>query len=239
MVVIASYKNSQWYERNLASVIAQDYENFRVIYVDDCSPDSTGDLVESFIKKYNQQDRIKLIKNTVRIGAMENLYNSIHSCEDDEIIITLDGDDWLAHSGVLRKINEVYSDSEILMSYGQYRSWPDNGIGCSRQIPEAIINNNSYRGYGWCSSHLRSFYAHLFKKIKREDFIINGKFFSMAWDLAMMFPMLEMAGHKAKFISDVLYIYNVANPINDSKVNLQLQQNLEHIIRSKSRYARL
>lgn len=52
-------------------------------------------------------------------------------------------------------------------------------------------------------------------------------FYRMAWDQAMMFPMLEMSGHRAKFISDVPYIYNAANPINDCKVDRQLQRSLE------------
>jgi len=32
------------------------------------------------------------------------------------------------------------------------------------------------------------------KKIAKEDLMYEGKFFEMAWDLAFMFPMLEMAG---------------------------------------------
>lgn len=240
VVVVPSYKNSQWYEKNLASIVAQKYENFRVIYIDDCSPDNTGELVEKYIAKHNIGHKIKLIRNTVRVGAMQNLYDAIHSCEDDEIIVTLDGDDWFAHPEVLTKLDTIYSDPNVWMTYGQYRSWPDNGIGCSRQIPAHVIDGNSFRTFGWCSSHLRSFYTWLFKKIKREDFLDpQGKFYPMAWDLAMMFPMLEISGHRSKFVPDVLYIYNVANPINDSKVNIQLQQGLEKIIRGKKKYDRI
>lgn len=240
VIIIPSYKNSQWYERNLASVMAQNYENFRAVYIDDCSPDNTGELVEQYIAKNNFGHKIKLIRNSVRVGAMQNLYEAIHSCEDDEIIVTLDGDDWLAHPEVLTRIDSLYSDPNVWMTYGQYRSWPDNGIGCSRQIPTQVIEGNSFRSYGWCSSHLRSFYTWLFKKIKKEDFLDSfGKFYPSAWDLALMFPMLEMSGYRSKFIPDVLYIYNVDNPINDFKVDLGLQQRLEKNIRSKKRYDRI
>jgi hypothetical protein len=61
----------------------------------------------------------------------------------------------------------------------------------------------------------------------------------MAWDQATMFSMLEMPRHRAKFISDVLYVYEAANLINDSKVNRQLQRNLEMEIRAQKRYDRL
>ena len=89
VVIIPSYKNSKWYERNLSSVLSQEYNNYRVIYTDDCSPDKTGELVEDFRDK-NDFDNMEVIINKARVGAMENLYNMIHSCDDDEIVIGSD-----------------------------------------------------------------------------------------------------------------------------------------------------
>lgn len=236
VVVIPSYKNSRWYEKNLKSVIEQQYDNFRAVYTDDCSPDGTGSLVEEYLSKNDNKKRVQLIKNTTRIGALENLYNMINSCEDDEIIVTLDGDDWLATDKVLDRVNQEYT-SDVWMTYGQFKEYPGDGAGCSVQIPKHIIQSQAFRRYRWCSSHLRTFYAWLFKRINKEDLKYNGSFFSMAWDLAFMFPMLEMSGHRSRYIPDILYIYNVENPINDSKVNLKLQQSYEMLIRRKKPYA--
>ena len=145
IVVIPSYNNCQWYKYNLFSLCTQDYDNFRAIYVDDCSSDKTGELVENFIVNNNLGSRIHLIRNPVRVGAMQNLYRIIHSCDDNEIIVILDGDDWFAHNGVLKKINEMYSNSNCWMTYGQYISWPDNVLGYSRQIPFHVIETNNFR----------------------------------------------------------------------------------------------
>ena len=41
VVIIPSYNNVRWVEKNLMSVFEQKYENFRVIYIDDCSTDGT------------------------------------------------------------------------------------------------------------------------------------------------------------------------------------------------------
>src|SRR3989304_7228452 len=100
VVVIPSYKNENWCDKNLQSVFSQNYLNFRVLYTNDCSPDGTAQLVQRFIDNYNISDKIKFINNSERLGAMHNLYNMIHSCEDDEIVVTLDGDDMLAHTHV-------------------------------------------------------------------------------------------------------------------------------------------
>ena len=240
-VIIPSYNNHQWYERNLSSVIGQDYQSFRVIYVDDCSSDGTGELVKQFIADTDSESLIQLISNSDRIGALQNIYNTVNTCDDEEIVILLDGDDWLAHDGVLTKVNEVYANLNCWMTYGQYRSWPDNIIGgYSREIPVNVIEANNLREIEWCSSHLRTFYAWLFKLIRVEDLVSPcGTFYQMAWDQAIMFPMLEMSGYRAKFISEVLYIYNAANPLNDSKIDRELQRSLETAIRMQKRYNRL
>jgi glycosyltransferase involved in cell wall biosynthesis len=240
VIVIPSYNNRQWYQRNLSSVCAQEYDNFRVIYVDDGSSDQTGACVAKFIADHAVGHRIQLICNPIRVGALENLYRSIHTCADQEIVVLLDGDDWFPHHKVLQKLKAVYSDPHCWMTYGQYESWPEPVPVYSKQIPHQITDANNFREYDWCASHLRSFYAWLFKRIEREDFISPwGTFYPMAWDQALMLPMLEMSGHRAKFIPDVLYTYNTANPINDSKINRPLQQQCETAIRLQKRYDRL
>ena len=62
------------------------------------------------------------------------------------------------------------------------------------------------------------------------------KFYKAAWDLAFVFPLLEMAGKKAKYIKDILYVYNRQNPLNEDKINHKLQLSEEHEIRQKEKY---
>ncbi len=240
VVVIPSYKNSQWHARNLSSVCAQNYEQFRVIYIDDFSPDDTANLVETWLQQNKMSHKVTLIKNETRKGALENLYNAIHSCADDEIIVTLDGDDWFAHSQVISKLNTYYSDPNVWITWGSYMDHPQNSRGCSKPIPPQVHQSNNYRRSPWCTSHLRTFYKWLFANIKKEDLLApDGTFWNSAWDLAFMIPMIEMAGFRSKYIHDILYIYNNENPIQDYKVRLQEQQNFERLIRAKKTYNRI
>jgi len=54
-----------------------------------------------------------------------------------------------------------------------------------------------------------------------------------------MYPLAEMASERHAFIKQVLYIYNMSNPINDNRVNAQLQNELDAWIRKKTPYSRL
>ena len=238
VIVIPSYNNEKWCIENINSAINQNYSKYRVIFTDDCSSDSTFDKVNQAVRHCDKSDKFTLIRNQERLGALANLYNMIHSCDDDEIILTLDGDDWLANTEVLNKLNAVYAQ-DIWITYGQYQNYPDNGIGVAKEYPHHIIDSNKFRKHEWGASHLRTFYSWLFKKINKQDLFYNGKFMSMTWDFAMMLPMLEMAGFHSKFIPDILYRYNLENPINDHKVDGRLQQSLDRHVRGLPVYNRL
>ena len=239
VVVIPSYKNKKWYRKNLKSVLSQEYSNYSVIYTDDCSPDYTGSLVNRFLKRHDHEHKVTLIRNPKRLGALHNLYNMIHMCDDNAIIVTLDGDDWFPDNQVLKRLNKVYSSSEVWLTYGQFKMYPSNTIGWATAMPEDIVKNNAFRDYAHLPTHLRTFYAWLFKAIKFEDFLYLGDFFPMTWDMTMMFPMIEMAGERHMFIPDVMYMYNDANSISDHRVSRQLQAHLAQVMRAKKRYERL
>jgi glycosyltransferase involved in cell wall biosynthesis len=240
VVLVPSYNNSRWYERNLSSIVSQDYDNFSVVYTDDCSPDNTGELVREYIEKHDQQERVKLIENTERKGALCNLYNMIHECADDDIVVTLDGDDWLAHSGVLKRVNQEYQDNNVWFTWGSYMDHPQNSRGCCKPIPKTILDTKTYRRKPWCTSHLRTFKAKLFKLINRQDFNgPDGKWLDVAWDLSFYMPFVEMAGHHGRYIHDILYIYNNENPIQDYKIKIDQQTAMDRFIRSKRPYKKI
>lgn len=213
--ITASYNNKEWYQRNLDSAFNQTYDNWRMIYINDNSTDGTGDLVEEYIRNNQLEDKIQLINNKVRRGHLANQYYAIHSCNKKEIIVILDGDDWLAHNDVLYYLNDVYQDLNVWLTYGQFWYFKKNVKGFCRPIPAKVIQDNAIREHcEWYYSHLRSFYAGLFQSIKREDLFYKGNFFPMAADVATMYPMLEMCGGRFVCIPDVLYIYNDSNQLS-------------------------
>ncbi len=236
VVVVPSYNNAQWYRRNLDSICFQNYQNYRVIYIDDCSPDGTGALVQSYIDEHDLYDKVTLICNGHNCGAMANHYRAAWMCADDEIVVHVDGDDWLAHNNVLARVNAEYQNSDVWLTYGQFERFPDGQKGYCRPLQPAVIQWNAYRECDWITSHLRTFYAGLFKQIKLKSFMYEGDYFPVTCDMAMFFPLLELAGSHARCISDVLYVYNEQTELNDYKKRLLLQLHCDKVIRSGSKY---
>ncbi len=236
VVVIASYNNKDWYEWNLDSVCAQKYQNYRIIYIDDASTDGTGELARKYLKENAHQKNVTFLQNPFNCGQLQNQYRAIHTCRDDEIIIIVDGDDALDNDQVLSSINKVYANEDVWLTYGQFKFLRSGQRGICSAFPPEVIENRSFRYHKWVSSHLRTFYAWLYKQIKVEDLMWEGKFIPICTDLATMFPMLELAGKHFRYISDVLYLYNNINPLNGYKNKKSLQDAVAAFIQSKAPY---
>lgn len=242
VVVIPSYNNAMWYEKNLESVFKQrdTYSNFRVIYIDDASTDKTGDLVDSYVVRHGKNVSIRVIHHKKNQGALKNAIDIIYSCDNNEIIVTLDGDDWFNHNHVLADLNEIYKDKAVWMTYGQFLYWPTNKKGICRSFPDKVCKDSGYRDYEWISSHLRTFYAALFKKIDLDDLKHDGAYFSTACDLAIMFPMLEMCSghvHCRCIEQNFMYVHNRVNPLSDSSPrSYHKQRAMNKVIRKKKKY---
>jgi len=90
-------------------------------------------------------------------------------------------------------------------------------------------------------SHIRTWRAFLWRKIKEEDLKDeNGNYWQWSGDLCFMFPMLEMAGDEHyRFMTDINYIYNGDNPINEHKVDIDMVNNHASRIRAKAKYDKL
>lgn len=236
VIITASYKNAEWYKRNLDSLFNQKYENYRIIYIDDASPDGTGALVQDYIHECDQEKRVTLICNKERLGAVANIYNAAHMCKPDEIILIVDGDDWLAHDNVLNKLNEIYQDSNVWATYGQFMWFPFGLEGFAYPTSADVIENNNFRGAAWNITHLRTYYAAVYQQIKKEDLLYEGRFYPMTGDLAVMYPIMEMCGAHTAFVPDIIYIYNAENSMNDNKVNIELQGKCGHHILCRAPY---
>ncbi len=233
-IVVPFFNCEKYIKKCLDSILRQTYKRYQVQVIDDCSSDNSCEIAASICSNY---ENFKIIKNSKRIGALNNIYNSL-SIKIEEpsktIDLIIDGDDYLYSSDVLYFLNEKYIQSNCLITYGSHLS--SKGIQ-GKKYPKLIRKYNLYRNYFWYASHLRTFRHDLWLSINNNDLLDqNGNFFSVAWDLAIMFPMLEMAGNRQEFIKDVLYVYNDENPICDHNIRRKEQILAAEQIRKKTKY---
>jgi glycosyltransferase involved in cell wall biosynthesis len=237
-IITPFYNPGEFLEMCISSLMSQRYDDFQVIFVDDCSTD------ESFDKLPKDNPKAIIVKNEIRKTALENIHDAImNHCDPDDIVILVDGDDWLPNKNTLSYINDYYNNNDCWIMYGQ-ASWTDGRKGCASEYSQDEFNN--LRKSPFRVSHIRTFKAGLYQKIKEQDADFscmkdkNGSFYKMTYDVAIMFPIMEMAGlDKVKFNPSVTYIYNRSNPISDDRVNQQLQWDIHAEISNKKPFSKI
>lgn len=224
VIAVASYNNAPWVKENLDSIYSQELPKnctCEVYYMNDASTDGTGALVDAYFQKHHVPNTWHVIHNKERKMQLANYYTLIHSLDPKKIVLIVDGDDFLAHKRVLKALAKVYratiNGKRIWMTYGNYHRTCDGKKQKSvcEKIPSEVLRTNSFRSFRFVASHLRTFYAGLYQKIKKEDLMWKGKFLPMATDVATETPMMEMSskGHIYRF-TEVLYIYRTENPLS-------------------------
>lgn len=238
-IVVASYNCPNEIERCLQSIDDQDHRDFDVAIVDDCSEGDGGVFQRRIIEDYATPRGWSYTFNGVRRGAMCNQVTAIKAiCDDpDDVIVFCDGDDALAHPSVLSRLNTVYAEPGVDLTYGSYKPVPPSDT-CPpvRPFPADVIRDRSYRSfaqqYGTWWNHLRTFKYKLFQQMDEDvDFKdANGNWFMTSPDTAMMTPALELA-EKHVYIPEVLYHYTSSNPISEWRVHSELiNKNSDYIL---------
>ncbi len=191
------------------------------------------------MKKYLEKNtklgnRTTLYKSNVNCKQSTYKFLASRLCQDNEIMVFLDGDDWLKHPMVLHIINKTYQIYKPWVTYGNYEIYNKSGritypTFC-KQVSPQVIKKNNYRKSTFCTSHLKTCMAWLYKIIPIEYLLDpDGKFLSFSTDVAEMRCLIELAGPKNKFIPNILYVYNRENSNLYSSSSAKRKNNPESI----------
>jgi hypothetical protein len=239
--IITPFYNAEGFVgRCLYSLKRQQNSNFRCYMIDDLSTDNSAAVAGLYTA---DDDRFQLIQNEDKKYALANIaetINNIADIDDEDIVILLDGDDWLPCSTTLSHLEKTYTENDCLMTYGSYVYAPSGEKGVEpSEYPQDIIDNNSFRQDQWRASHLRTFKHKIWKQLDQKDLQNEEGYYKVAYDQAIMLPLLEMAGRRATYIPEVMHVYNRINPLNVDKTKQQEQFQTAQEVRAKKPYQRI
>ncbi|SHK55362.1 Glycosyltransferase involved in cell wall bisynthesis [Selenomonas ruminantium] len=86
-VILPTYNRAKWLLKSIKSVIEQDYQEWELIVVDDCSPDNTGEIVKELAKT---DARIRYIRNEVNKKLPASLNVGMRNAKGEYITWTSD-----------------------------------------------------------------------------------------------------------------------------------------------------
>jgi glycosyltransferase involved in cell wall biosynthesis len=90
-IAMATYNGEKYIREQLDSILKQTYQDFELIVCDDCSMDSTWEILKDYKKK---DRRIAIHQNDKNIGFKENFQKAILLCQSDYIALSDQDDIW-------------------------------------------------------------------------------------------------------------------------------------------------
>lgn len=140
-IAMATYNGEQFIEEQIESILAQDFVDFELVVHDDCSTDSTCEIVRGVEKRDN---RIKLLKNDRRIGVVKNFERAIKRCKGEYIALCDQDDIWKKNKLTVQlekmhKLEREYPEKPVMI-HSDLEMINDN----EKPISDSYMK---YRGY--------------------------------------------------------------------------------------------
>lgn len=137
-IITPCYSNASFIAETIESVIAQSYEDWEMIIVDDNSTDTSADIIRAYTAK---DRRIKFIPLVVNSGA-ENARNTAIEAAKGRYIAFLDSDDlWLTDK--LEQQLKFMKTHHLAFTYASYQLMDENSRVWGKFITPTDISYHS------------------------------------------------------------------------------------------------
>ena len=94
-IVIPVYNVEKYIERCVRTLFAQTLDDLEYIFVDDCSPDNSIDVMLKVLEEYPvRKPQVKLIRHEINQGVSQSRQDGVEAATG-EYIIHCDPDDWV------------------------------------------------------------------------------------------------------------------------------------------------
>lgn len=224
-VIIPAYNVQAYIDKALKSVLNQDFKNYEIIVVDDCSTDDTANVVS----KYSEVKLIKHTENKASGGARNTGLDNANG----EYIIFLDADDYLYANDVLTKVDKLIGNQKVDVVHMGFK------IGGNRDelvIPTEETCTKSYKAGGdiypnvwskcWNADFLNKNNIRFVEKRFYEDvlFVYNGIMKSQTYLIADFLVHTYISGRKNS-MTTTLNLKNVYDTVDNIRDMLEIKRN--------------
>lgn len=235
-VIVPIFKVEAFIERCAVNLLEQTLTDVELIFVDDCSPDSSFDILQSVLLRYPQKKgNVKIIRHERNLG-LPSARNSGLSVATGEYIFHCDSDDWLEKSGLELLYNDAVSNDADIVWCDWFLSFSGNERYMSQKLISDTINRleviKSILGgtlkYNVWNKLVR-------RKIYTENKIVFPDGFGMGEDMTMI--KLFVFANKISYLSHALYHYVQLNQEAFTKKTTELHlEQIKHNVNDTINY---
>lgn len=201
-IIITAYNVEEYLQQAVESCINQTFKDIEIIIVEDCSTDSTPQIIASLMQK---DERIHLIQNDKNYGAGQSRRNGLDNAQG-EYFLLLDGDDWIDSNFIEELYNKAIETNADIVS-GGIKVLRENGA-----YDITSYGNTVTEGYDKVFKFWKERIVFMNNKLIRTSLHEKVPYCTRRFveDTPVIIPMLYFA-NKVVYVDNVGYNYRMQN----------------------------
>lgn len=213
-IIVPLYKSEDYIEKCAVSLLEQTYDNIEYVFVNDCTPDRTIEILNQIVDKYPKRKQCVKIINMPENQGHANCRNiGLKYCHGI-YSIQIDSDDYVDIT-MIEKMYDFLKDNNADMCCCDFYEMTNKGVSVVR-IPDDMPSKDSVKNYKYGIE-----YSAHWNKLIKTSLIKDNDIYCIPninnWVDIGQTLRLRMVAKKIVLLHEPLYYYNRTNPNSVSK----------------------
>lgn len=135
-ILVPFFKVEKYVGRCVESLFSQTYQNLEYVFVNDCTPDRSMDIILEYIDKYNVREKCKIITHKENGGICKSRNDCLDNATGDYVLF-IDSDDYIDKDMVELLVGAAVKENADIAGCGYIEEYDDHSV----EFPQKYTNN--------------------------------------------------------------------------------------------------
>lgn len=193
--------------KTIESVFKQNYSNYKILVLSSIEEDR--EKVKQVATRAKETQHIHYSYCEDQFDLIRKFHQYVLSLKDDEIVMYLGENNYLADEHVFSMLNDIYTSENIYLCFGQYKFENTEELGISLPLhSRREWNLKKTQQLFWLKSPVKVFYAGLYKQLFLDEKDLATFTTFNSFINHQMRPMAELSKRNIRFVSDIMYVHS-------------------------------
>lgn len=136
-ILVPFYNVEKFVGRCVESLFTQTYQNIEYLFVNDCSPDKSMEVIYEYIAKYNVSERCKIIVHEKNLGISASRNDCLDNMTGDYFLF-VDSDDYIDKDMVQALVEAAVKENADIAGCGYIEEYSDHKV----EHPQRYTNDH-------------------------------------------------------------------------------------------------
>ena len=136
-ILVPFYNVEKYVSRCVESLFTQTYHNIEYIFVNNCSPDNSMEVINTLIDKYGVADKCKMIIHEKNMGISASRNDCLDNMTGDYFLF-VDSDDYIDRDMVELLVEAAIKENADISGCGYIEEYPNHSV----EFPQKYTNDH-------------------------------------------------------------------------------------------------